>query len=96
MGPPSTGCGKAEGEGRRGRAVRPLPLNPVCLLFPQSPHGRRGAREVALALPLTQLQVSHFTSWCLSLHTCRMRAVQHPHQRDAASTEAGRGRPSIK
>lgn len=70
MGPPSTGCGKAEGEGRRGRGVRPLPLNPVCLPFLQGPQGRHGAQEVALALPLTQLQVSHFTSWCLSLHTC--------------------------
>lgn len=72
VGPPSTGCGKAEGEGRRAGVRDPPPLNPVCLLFLQTPHGRHGAREVALALPLTQLQVSHFTSWCLGPHTCRM------------------------
>lgn len=68
MGPPGTGCGKAEGEGRRSRGVRPLPLNPVCLLFLQSPQGKHGAREVALALPLTQQQVSHFAS-CASVFT---------------------------
>lgn len=39
--------------------TRPLPLKSLCLLFLQSPQGRHGAQELALALPRTQLQVSH-------------------------------------
>lgn len=86
-GAPSIGLVKLKW-GRRDREyTRPLPLKSLCLLFLQSPQGRHGAQEVALALPLTQLQVGHFTSWCLSFHICRMGALSHPPQQ-VVSTEA--------
>lgn len=86
-GAPSTGLVKLKW-GRRDRGcTRPLPLKSLCLLFLQSPQGRHGAQEVALALPLTQLRVGHFASWGLSFHICRMGALSHPPQQ-VVSTEA--------